>query len=449
MTVKMVSKPLLLIELNEINFDLVKQYLAEFPRRFAGFEKLLSNKGICTSSESVYEELEPWIQWASVHTGKPYAEHKLFRLGDVVGSKVPQFFEQLEMIGISIGCISPMNAENRLKKPAYFIPDPWTKTFADNSWWSRQLGSAVAQAVNDNAQSKITMTSALSILLGLVRFAKFKHYPLFFKLARKSIGASWRRSLVLDLFLHDLHTSFFKNKKPQFSTLFLNAGAYIQHHYFHNSPFISVGSKFKNPDWYISPKLDPFSEMLEVYDRIIEEYLADDEYELIVATGLSQLPYDRVKYYYRLKDHFDFLKKIGINFLDIHPRMTRDFLVTFDFMEDAAIAQNILNGLRISGKTEPLFGEIENRGKELFVTLTYPDEILEADVLKSESVNLKMLQEVAFVAIKNGMHQSKGFAFFTPGIAMLSPVDGSHVKGLYSTVLNYFNGEEVIPSSIL
>jgi hypothetical protein len=210
-----------------------------------------------------------------------------------------------------------------------------------------------------------------------------------------------------------------------------------------------VGSKFKNPDWYISPKLDPFSEMLEVYDRIIEEYLADDEYELIVATGLSQLPYDRVKYYYRLKDHFDFLKKIGINFLDIHPRMTRDFLVTFDSMEDAAIAQNILNGLRISGKTEPLFGEIENRGKELFVTLTYPDEILGADVLKSESVNLKMLQEVAFVAIKNGMHQSKGFAFFTPGIAMLSPVDGSHVKGLYSTVLNYFNGEEVIPSSIL
>jgi hypothetical protein len=442
-------KKLILLELNEINFDLVKRYLSKFPGRFPGLEKLVSGAKIHTSSEDAYEELEPWIQWVSVHTGQSYSEHKLFRLGDVVGSHIPQIFERLEKVGVTVGGISPMNAENRLTNPAYFIPDPWTKTPTDDSWWSRRIGSAVAQAVNDNAQSKITKTSALSILLGLVRFAKFKHYSLYFKLARKSIGASWRRALILDLFLHDLHSSFFKDKKPQFSTLFLNAGAHIQHHYFHNSSFVSSEAKFKNPDWYISPKLDPFSEMLEVYDCIVEEYLASDEYELIVATGLSQLPYDRVKYYYRLKDHFDFLKKIGINFLDIYPRMTRDFLVTFSSMEDAAKAQNILSGLRISGKVEPLFGEIENRGKDLFVTLSYPDEILKCDVLKSKSVSLKMLQEVAFVAIKNGMHQSKGFAFFTPGIARFAPEGGTHVKDLYFTVVNFFNGEVVASSSAL
>jgi hypothetical protein len=33
---------------------------------------------------------------------------------------------------------------------------------------------------------------------------------------------------------------------------------------------------------------------------------------------------------------------------------------------------------------EPLFGEIENRGKELFVVLTYPDEILEADLFEGD-----------------------------------------------------------------
>jgi len=179
--------------------------------------------------------------------------------------------------------------------------------------------------------------------------------------------------------------------------------------------------------------------MLDVYDRIIEEYFADDDYELIVATGLSQLPYERVKYYYRLKDHFNFLKKIGINFLDIHPRMTRDFLVTFASLEDAAKSQNILSGLKISGKMEPLFDEIENRGDKLFVTLTYPDEIVEADVVEFGPIKLKILQEVSFVAIKNGMHQSKGFAFFTPEIAKLSPKNNSHVKELHSTVINYFN----------
>jgi hypothetical protein len=433
------SKRLIFLELNEVNFDLVKRYLSKFPGRFPGFDKLMANKGIHTTSEVVYEELEPWIQWASVHTGKSYAEHKLFRLGDIVGSRVPQFFEQLEMAGVSIGGISPMNAENRLKKASYFIPDPWTKTVSDNSWWSRQLGLAVTQAVNDNAQSKITKKSALCIVLGLIRFAKFRHYPLYLKLAAQSIGASWRRALVLDLFLHDLHSSLFKSKNPQFSTLFLNAGAHIQHHYFHNSPFISSESGFKNPDWYVSPKFDPFCEMMEIYDCIIGDYLDKGDYELIVATGLSQCPYDRIKYYYRLKDHAAFLMKIGINFLEIQPRMTRDFLVTFASDDDATKAQNILKVLRVEEKFKPLFTEIENRGDQLFVTLTYPDEIVETDTVKFGPIKLEMLQEVTFVAIKNGMHQSKGFAFFSSGIANLSPENGSHVKDLYFTVMNYFH----------
>ncbi len=437
-------KRLVLLELNEINFDLVNQYLSKYPGRFPGFEKLVARKKIHTSSENVYEELEPWIQWASVHTGKTYAEHNLFRLGDAVGSKVPQFFEQLEMAGISVGAISPMNAENRLKKAAYFIPDPWTKTPPDHSWWSRNLASAVAQAVNDNAQSKISKINTLIILSGLIRFAKFKHYPLYFKLALKSFRASWSKALLLDLFLHDLHVHFFKNKQPRFSVLFLNAGAHIQHHYFHNSPFISAVSEIKNPDWYVSQRFDPFAEMLEVYDLILEESLSNNGSELIVATGLSQQPFDRVKYYYRLKNHFDFLKKIGIHFLDIHPRMTRDFLITFSSASDAAKAENILKDLRIFGKTKSLFDEIENRGKELFVTLTYPDEIVKEDVIKGQSFNIEMSEEVAFVAIKNGMHQSKGFAFFSSDVASFAPDDGSHVKDLYFTVLSYFGVKRLI-----
>jgi hypothetical protein len=433
-------KRLILLELNEINFDIARCYIAEFPGRFPGLQRLLDIKQINTKSEESYVQLEPWIQWASIHTGKSYSDHKLFRLGDIVGSSVPQIFEQLESEGIAIGAISAMNAENRLKKPAYFIPDPWTKTPSDSSWWSRKLSYAIAQAVNDNAQSKISKKSACVIVLALIRFAKFKHYALYCKLICSCIIAPWRRALVLDLFLHDLHTSLYKNKNPQFSTLFLNAGAHIQHHYFYNSPFISADSSLKNPAWYISPKFDPFSEMLNVYDCIIADYLENEEYELIVATGLSQCPYDRVKYYYRLKNHSNFLDNLDIKFLEIQPRMTRDFLVIFSSAEDAIEAKNILSGLRVFGKNEPIFGEIEHRGTELFITLTYPKKILAVDVVVFGSKSFKLLKEVAFVAIKNGMHQSKGFAFFTPNIAMFAPKDGSHVKQLYNTVRNFFDG---------
>ncbi len=431
-------KPLILLELNEVNFDVVDRYISDFPGKFKGLELLLSQTRTQTIAEENYSELEPWIQWVSVYSGMSYSEHSIYRLGDIVGSGVKQIFEAIENFGFKVGCISPMNAENRLNNPAYFIPDPWTKSLSDGSFWSKHLARAISQAVNDNSQSKLSIKSVFFIALGLVRFAKFKHYFLYFRLIIGSIGSSWRKALILDLFLHDLHTCFFNDKQPQFSTLFLNAGAHIQHHYFHNSPLISAETGFRNPSWYVSPNLDPFSEMLEVYDRIIEEYLTNDDYELIVATGLSQCPYDRIKYYYRLKDHAGFLRKIGINFLEIYPRMTRDFLVTFKSIDDAKNAQNILSELRITEKSEPLFGEIENRGDNLFVTLTYPNELLATDILRHGSIKLEILQEVAFVAIKNGMHQSKGFAFFTPDIAKLCPPNDSHVKELYSTIINYF-----------
>ena len=50
---------------------------------------------------------------------------------------------------------------------------------------------------------------------------------------------------------------------------------------------------------------------------------------LIIATGLSQEPFLKTQYYYRLKNHEKFLKKIGLNFEKVYPRMTRDFEIEF------------------------------------------------------------------------------------------------------------------------
>ena len=109
------EKKLNLIELNEINFDIIKRYVNIDPQQFLGFSKLLSLKEFKTYSEDRYELIEPWIQWASVHTEKSYSEHKIFRLGDIVDFKGIQIFEAIESLGFKVGCVSPMNAENKLK----------------------------------------------------------------------------------------------------------------------------------------------------------------------------------------------------------------------------------------------------------------------------------------------------------------------------------------------
>jgi len=432
------NKPLILLAMNEVNFDVVADYVARDPARFPALGAILAGSFISTRAEEKYEELEPWIQWPSVHMGLSYAEHGVFRLGDIVGTDAPQIFEQLEQAGFKVGAISAMNAENRLSDPAYFIPDPWTQTPPDKSWWSKILTQAVSQAVNDNAHARITMKSALQILVSLLYFARPRHYGLYLKLLLQSRNKPWLKAFVLDLLLHDIHWHLLQKKRPDFSTLFLNAGAHIQHHYFFNATPVKEASPLRNPGWYAPDHQDPVADILALYDLILGEYLAQGQHELLVSTGLTQKPYHHIKYYYRLKAHGAFLASLGIDYQHVYPRMTRDFLVVFAHADAAQQAAQKLAALRVMPEGVPLFGEIDNRGDSLFLTLTYPHEITEDTCLEAGDSSFALKPLVSFVAIKNGMHQEKGFAFFTPGLAPHAPANEAHVKSLHKVMCDYF-----------
>ena len=92
-------KKLTLIELNEINFELVKKY-TEVEKCLPNFTRLIEDNIIHTEAENRFENLEPWIQWSSVHLGKTFEDHGIFRLGDVTKSEDNQIFEILEDLGL-------------------------------------------------------------------------------------------------------------------------------------------------------------------------------------------------------------------------------------------------------------------------------------------------------------------------------------------------------------
>tara|TARA_B100000768_G_scaffold155656_1_gene152839 strand:+ start:7305 stop:8621 length:1317 start_codon:yes stop_codon:yes gene_type:complete len=430
------EKKLVFVELNEINFDVVKSYL-KIGVKLPAFNRIFKEGLLITKSELDYENLEPWIQWPSVHTGLNYEEHKTFRLGDFVKSNKKQFFEKVEEAGYKVGAISPMNASNNLVNPAYFIPDPWTQTQSDGSFFSNGIANAVSQAVNDNSSSKLTFSTILNLALAFI----FLVHPLrlipMIGYAINALGSPWRKALFLDKLLHEIHITLYKRKKPNFSTLFLNAGAHIQHHYYFNSPFVE-SEELKNPSWYIEESKDPFLEMLKVYDSILLDLFELKNSELIIATGLSQTPYTHLKFYYRLQDHKSFLDSMEIVYKDVVPRMTRDFLVTFNSIDEAARAESKLKEIYVDNKIH-LFEEIDNRGKDLFVVLTYPHEIKEKTTINIEEKVLNLNEFTTFVAIKNGEHQEKGFAYFSGGVKKFAPTNYSHVSNIHNTVLSFFN----------
>jgi len=399
---------MILIGLNELNFDYIKFYTQK--ELLPNF-KLLFDKHqlIETESEANYDLLEHWIQWVTIYTGKKYKDHKIFRLGDIVeAKKLEQFFEVIEKKGFTVGAVSPFNADNRLKKAKFFIPDPWTKTKMSGNFIVRGISDAISKSVNENSKGSSSLSIILKLLLGVLFYVPFSKYVFYFKMftKRKMTGV---KAIILDSLLIDVFSSLKNKTKPDFSYLFLNSGAHIQHHYLFNSS--AYKGDLKNPEWYCPKEEDPLLEVLKIYDVLIGNLLIKKE-KFIIATGLHQQPHKDLTYYWRLNKHKDFMNLIGLNYYDnLLPRMSRDFLISFKNEDDSSKAQKLLESIKL--KRDKLhFFKVDNRGRSLFVELSYPNNLFKLDEVYSNLSNTvvkKIKSYISFVAIKNGEHNGVGY----------------------------------------
>jgi hypothetical protein len=128
----------------------------------------------------------------------------------------------------------------------------------------------------------------------------------------------------------------------------------------------------------------------------------------MIATGLHQDPHPVEQYYYRLKDHAQFLRKLALPFTSVEARMSRDFTLFCASDSDARHCADVLETLQAPDGL-PLFS-VDNRGRDLFVMLTYPKEIAPGFVVYRGDQRLSDLSEdVVFVALKNGEHNGIGY----------------------------------------
>jgi hypothetical protein len=400
------EKMLLFLELNEVNFEYLEGYIA---RGFLpNFKAFLGQNGYAeTTSEENYEELEPWIQWVTAHTGLTLAEHSIFRLGDITSADIEQIWEKLAARGLSVGAISPMNAKCRLEDADFFVPDPWTNTDLVADPVVKRLYGAIAQAVNDNAQSRVTAQSLLNLAVGGLLSAAPSNYGQYLQYVAKAKSHPWKRAIFLDQLLADLFVKSVRTHQTNFATLFLNAAAHIQHHYLFSSAVYD--GAMRNPDWYVDPAQDPLLDVYAAYDRILGNIrMRFPNARIMLATGLHQDPHPKITYYWRIRDHAAFLKKIGVQYKSVEPRMSRDFLLTCDSAESAQVAEARLNAA-LSEDGSRLF-EVDNRGNDIFVMLIYPSNIDKMTCFSIDDQKFtRLVDDVTFVAIKNGEHNGIGY----------------------------------------
>ncbi len=158
----------------------------------------------------------------------------------------------------------------------------------------------------------------------------------------------------------------------------------------------------------------------------------DTAYKFIISTGLTQTPFENPVFYYCLKDHASFFKKLGLHFSSIDTRMTRDFLVKFaSNVERDKFKHEIEKVVLDESK---LFGHIDIRECELFITMDYPKEINKNHIYNG----IRILDEVVFVAIKNGEHNGEGFLFVDEDLPKINDIYDNHIKNLYGYIDKIF-----------
>ena len=295
------KKKLILIALKELNFDLIKKYVED--NKLKNLKKII-DKISFTTSETEYKYLEPWIQWPSVYFGKKAKDHGIFRLGDGKNCIHNSIFETLEFKGINVGAICPMNLSNNLKNPIFFLPDPWMETKSSGGLFLNFAKESISNLTKDNVRKKLNIINYLKFILIFFKFFSLSRLKTYLGLFFKSLNKKWYRALFLDFFLNDIFQKLIKKNEVQFSHIFFNSIAHIQHHYFFNSS-IFENKLEKNPHWYVSSQDDPLRDSLILFDEILKDYLEGD-YSILIATGLQQVPYDKKKFYYRLNQHRNF-----------------------------------------------------------------------------------------------------------------------------------------------
>src|SRR5262245_39928826 len=119
------ARRVLQIEFNELVPQLMDKWIAD--GSLPNFKALRDRSLQFVSTVDVESpgELEPWIQWYSVHTGLSYDQHGVFHLTDGPRAKHRDIFDVLGDAGFTLGCCGSMNVKSFPADRGFFVADPW------------------------------------------------------------------------------------------------------------------------------------------------------------------------------------------------------------------------------------------------------------------------------------------------------------------------------------
>ena len=97
----MAAASVILLELNELTPSLLFRFMEE--GRLPHFRRLYdASKVFTTDAEEEGLDLNPWVQWVTVHTGLPLVEHGVRLLGEGSHLEAPGLADRVSAAGLPV-----------------------------------------------------------------------------------------------------------------------------------------------------------------------------------------------------------------------------------------------------------------------------------------------------------------------------------------------------------
>ncbi len=400
------QKPIIFIELNEFNRDLLEECANRFELKT--LKKLFLLNETKTYSRDSYDSnfLEPWSQWVTVHTGRRTGEHMIKHLGDISNLTFPQIWERLSELKISSGVWGAINGgRGNAEHCHFFLPDPWTfseETYPKNLGYLVNFPRYLAKNRKNIKAGKIFYFS-FEFLSVLKNFEVIK--ALFFGIPRLLLqvmkeGIKEYSFFTLFEYMSSLEFIRMQQKtRPEISFLFINSIAHLQHYYWN----------FKSKE-----NISRFKYTLTYIDRILSK-LDKLDCDLIVYNALSQVSTTNEATWtgYRPHDHDDFLNYLKITYKSVEPLMSSDAILLFAEQSDLIQGKKILESLSINGSPLLVVDIYENDKLRLFYRVATSHQVHSSEMVESKELQLKFrfLDQLAPIAVRTGKHSAVGNIF--------------------------------------
>ncbi|MEM8800811.1 MAG: hypothetical protein AAGF15_12125 [Pseudomonadota bacterium] len=455
----MSAKPIILLEFNELCPSLLDKWMGE--GLLPNFQALYDRSAVFTTDADVDEPeyLEPWIQWYSLHTGLPYADHKVFHLTDGPKADHDDIWRLLIDAGEPVMACGSMNTKAFASEGSVYISDPWCDSQdpypAELSAYQQFVARNVQEYSNKDAGSPVAAAAAFLAFMARHGLRTSTVTDIVKQLISEKMQDKrlhYKRAALLDRLQFDVFRHFWRQKKPTFATFFINSTAHLQHTYW----------RHMEPDAFTEK---PNASDIEVYggavlfgyramDRLIGDFtkMVGDHARLVFATALSQQPFLKREgrggqTFYRPRKVEKMLKDWGIQSNSVEPVMTHQYMLRHDDEAKAMATIARLKSFQVGGET--LFG-IKHDGADVFVGCQLFETVPEnAEIVSSDAAISAPFHEVFYHidSLKSGCHHPHG-ALWIENAVHHRETEPVSILDVMPTLLALLGKESQIPKGV-